>query len=1138
MDSTPEAWYEKAKEKLNLTPTGQNFKQEFIFEYERQEDIEIKRNMIYAILYSNMQITEVYLDSMEDMYGNPFNFQGFFEQEKVYDISSIGTIYGMALYFYEKSGTFYNDKEEYLTYRTATGTKIPPNLFTKDPYICLGYDLSSFDSEQAILYSLDNKTYIVRDEIDQNLNKKTIRLRWLHEFENGQIKVVSEASELENYEIRWYRFKMGAPSADEYSGVYWQRINPSETSQFMYVLQPEINTAFEQVKVIILYQGKIIRSNILEFTNEKEVANGATAELLAGLSIWCLDNSYGNYFIYGQNNNLLNESKANEILTLEARFADASILAEEYDIDAESPPLTEAKEITWEFPLKNSMIVVNGFNYEFLYEFSEEIRVNLLDKTGKIQYNKLQELLGENGAYNDSCFKLPGYYNDATIRVINDIIYITRVCDTDGKINNSQDYRINKTYSANKINNTVECSIKKNGLVYSASKDLGFGLMGTNGTDATVVIDFNDNKVALTANDTEEVLKITARLYDYNHQEIDPNNIDLDLQYDWSWEYYLVNGTENNDNILLQQRYTYNTEGDRVLSNETIPINICYLSHLTEIDIKQDYFLVLKVKISGWGDYDLIAYKGIPIRANRNYRYVIGASDIIYNSTGYIDYYKNPYELYYAEKVTEFDTVPSEIEIVQVPADWDIYDPYYKDEKIPNRYIGAIEENTNILHPAAMYFDGVDPYGAICYVNNNKDNPVWIQPLVIMQNHYPSSTINRWDGKSIEINEKEGYIISPAIAAGKKHSNNSFSGVMIGDWSNVESELGGTADDITKQTGIYGFNYGAMSYAFKEDGSAFIGKSGSGRIYFDGNKGKIYSGAYDTIGIGIMIDLDGNNQDPYINIKASDSEIMLKAKKGESQIRFDGSGGHIIISSDENENPLKIGEKFYVEWDGDLHANNAFLTDAFLDNAYLKNAYMSGEVVANKGVIGGWLITDNILQGGTTKFKDFNSLKDSEEAYTWEASQPEIYLDAPHAAICGGNLKPSLTSPDSNRHVMNLWGYLQVCDSDGKPINKGNYFGYIQSGMPGIDDDDGDGIGLSMNKIGAIKLTTSNIGLNYLPGGSYINLHSDGITIEAGTSSSRKLLAMYGSNIKLDNTQLEIIDIAPEQQKGIYARFA
>ena len=54
---------------------------------------------------------------------------------------------------------------------------------------------------------------------------------------------------------------------------------------------------------------------------------------------------------------------------------------------------------------------------------------------------------------------------------------------------------------------------------------------------------------------------------------------------------------------------------------------------------------------------------------------------------------------------------------------------------------------------------------------------------------------------------------------------------MLGDWSKKD-----TASDIAGQTGIYGFHHGMQTYAFKEDGTAFIGKSGRGRIYFDGNK--------------------------------------------------------------------------------------------------------------------------------------------------------------------------------------------------------------------------------------------------------------------------------------------------------------
>ncbi|MBO7210912.1 MAG: hypothetical protein J6V44_07870 [Methanobrevibacter sp.] len=47
-----------------------------------------------------------------------------------------------------------------------------------------------------------------------------------------------------------------------------------------------------------------------------------------------------------------------------------------------------------------------------------------------------------------------------------------------------------------------------------------------------------------------------------------------------------------------------------------------------------------------------------------------------------------------------------------------------------------------------------------------------------------------------------------------------------------------------------------MTYAFKEDGTAFIGKSGSGRIIFNGTKGTITSSFWDTNKIGLMMDLD------------------------------------------------------------------------------------------------------------------------------------------------------------------------------------------------------------------------------------------------------------------------------------------
>ena len=86
------------------------------------------------------------------------------------------------------------------------------------------------------------------------------------------------------------------------------------------------------------------------------------------------------------------------------------------------------------------------------------------------------------------------------------------------------------------INNTIKCTVSKNSLNYTATKEMSFGLMGTNGTDATIVIDFEDNKSALTAGlANAETLKVIAHLYDFNHNEVDFNDSDLNLTCHWEW---------------------------------------------------------------------------------------------------------------------------------------------------------------------------------------------------------------------------------------------------------------------------------------------------------------------------------------------------------------------------------------------------------------------------------------------------------------------------------------------------------------------------------------------------------------------------------------------------------------------------
>lgn len=761
----------------------------------------ISSDMGTAINKENpLKITEIKFSSL-NMYGNPYNFQSYMEQEAVYDISELGNIYKMQLVFYQTPKSFKDKNGNLIPYQTITKNRLPNNLFVKDPYICLGYNLSDFQDEQVIISTLDSKTYIIDDDISSSDISKYIRLRWLHKFENGDIQVVNESSKLSDYDIRWYRYELGSPSADEYSGVYWESVDDGNGNQFDYTLIPRKKHDEELIKAIVIYDGKSYTSNILTFTNEREVINSATIDFLNGLSIVCEDNSYGNYCIYGQNNNLFDADQANRIRELQAYFGFS-------EQGQSSDKLQEATKIVWEFPLYNSMIILDGFDYYKL-------------------------------------IPLDGYYtnNEISINKQQGLIQVTRYPDESGKINSKQDYRIQKTYNQTKVNNTVRCTITKNQIEYSASKDFTFGLMGTNGTDATVVIDFDDNKVALTA-DRDEALSLRAHLYDSTHKEIDLNNKDLNISCEWSWYKIKLN---SGDNVQIKQRILYDADGKQSGEDTTIDINKCFIEHLAFNELNNQ-FLILQAKIKGWGDYDLISYKAIPIRKNRQYRNYIGPTDIVYNSSGYADYYKQPFELWWCNNLASIgdndNVVDKTLTIQATDLQWQIGNPFNEE----TQYLGTI--SNNILKPVYVFTKNSEPYSIICKQDNNI---VWIQPLVIIQNQYPSTTINKWDGK--EISMEGGVILTPAIAAGKKNKDdNTFSGVMIGAWG--EKKTDDTASDITEQTGVYGFHHGAMSYAFKEDGTGFIGKSGNGRIIFNGDTGQIKSQLWDSLNAGMFLDMD------------------------------------------------------------------------------------------------------------------------------------------------------------------------------------------------------------------------------------------------------------------------------------------
>ena len=219
------------------------------------------------------------------------------------------------------------------------------------------------------------------------------------------------------------------------------------------------------------------------------------------------------------------------------------------------------------------------------------------------------------------------------------------------------------------------------------------------------------------------------------------------------------------------------------------------------------------------------------------------------------------------------------------------YTSYYKQSFNNNDNTDYQFTNSPVLIPPSVYFKDAPLYG-VQFCLNNDNTVLWTQPILVYQDNYPSTTLNKWDGKEVQIDKDQGTIVANGFAAGKKESDNTFTGVVLGDWSRSDTDA-----FVTKQTGVYGFNHGAMSYALKDDGTAFFGKDGSGRIYFNGNSAQIYSAGWianKDDKKGMLIDVD----DGYIKM------IGIKNNNNNNENSIDTT--EVILSS--NTSPyFKIG---------------------------------------------------------------------------------------------------------------------------------------------------------------------------------------------------------------------------------------
>ena len=476
-------------------------------------------------------------------------------------------------------------------------------------------------------------------------------------------------------------------------------------------------------------------------------------------------------------------------------------------------------------------------------------------------------------------------------------------------------YRIKNYYSPTFSNNNIICKIilSNNSSVFETEELFTFSSFGTSGTDYTLVAapagsksyaDSNyDNKPDSSIEEENVNLWLKINLYDYNNKPLSLDNQTLTVN--WIGPHKYLNTTQY---YRVDNSWYYPIKFNEDQSGYGPGI----ISFSTNFNIGDRTVDLTTFYTVAWSAQDA---------------YIEGASSVIYDSAGaYPVYYKNPYKIFNDKTDLEINDVS-----------WEIV--YYSEDSaetpLTNSELNSKEYillknymptlgNKQELIPCNMYLDA-NLYPVVLCKNKNGIT-IWAQPIHLMQNRYPSAMLNAWDG-SLKIDEENGTILSSMIGAGRKTANNTFEGILLG---NVGGQVG---TDNATGIGLYGYNDGAQSFYFGIDGTAFLGKSGRGRIYFNGNNASISSASYQqTKDAGMMIDLD----DGFIDIRgATKNASGFYSKDTQSRIHLDAKSPYFYINSETGKTIINIGKDSYY-----LQSNN------YASNAGMKINLLTGHIDA------------------------------------------------------------------------------------------------------------------------------------------------------------------------------------------------
>ena len=523
-------------------------------------------------------------------------------------------------------------------------------------------------------------------------------------------------------------------------------------------------------------------------------------------------------------------------------------------------------------------------------------------------------------------------------------------------------FQIDEFFDLIKKNNKVgfELDVKDNSMRLLQRDyveiELEFSKLGTAKTDYALVLKMiderSDNKRAIRPGET---LNIEASLYNELGEKVE---FDHDIKWEWQcqpiedWDFRGTRYDNKNKNFIIDNFNSASGNIVNISANAEVAESEDIIVDGEIVERLFDLSYIIKASYEMYAEDEdipkciVVGYLPIAIdNTNDGNSFLSGPQTVVYDSSGGNPlYYKGNYHMYINGKTLDDTFVLQDSVQGYIYGNKNFYPKIIKtgvnDWGLSPNNIYMSDANTNYC---VLVYDSAPEFANI---------PKFIQPILIYQINSFSSYVNDWDG-SFKPDPENNVLMSARLGAGKKEEDGTFSGVLLGDWK--EQMEDGSWDTIN--TGIYGYGHGKASYGFRDDGTAFIGKSGAGRISFDGNKGTIQSANFDGL------NEDGTLKDNYGTSGSywdlDDGKLIVN----DGRFRGDIVAKHLTLEGDEDLTDY-VNLENYIQYDNTISEEGSTETYTKISTNGLltaNNAIISGKIHANQGNIGGWDISQSML---------------------------------------------------------------------------------------------------------------------------------------------------------------------------------